>query len=147
MAVDFAANLKQQIRLEARRAFVAAVRDMADQARTDPGNGRGGGGGIIPKDKGALQSGIEVSITSATTDVMRAEVRSTTTNRGFDYPAHLDQSGSLGGSRATGRSARYLANLKGGGAPVGNPHAGWFDRFFTDARWDAALQSQWSRLT
>lgn len=150
---DFAGALKNDIRIDARRVFVAAVRQLEDEFKSSPpGSVRSGvgAGGRVPYDTGDLQASSRTSGFSLTTDLLRAEFDVTATRNGFEYPTFLNDRETVGGSRATGRSAKYLSTLKNGGAPVSNVHFKWFEDWLLDGgsgdRFGRALDEQFQRI-
>lgn len=145
MADAFATQLATELRIDARRVFVAAVRKFAEDFRTGPAGSvklGNAGGGRVPRDTGRLQTSMKVSNMSLVTDLLVADVTVTAKNRGADYPAILDAGGRVGG-----RTRRAVAKSGGSsGRAWTDWWATWLGENGGDDRWLRSLAAEFDRI-
>lgn len=122
-------QLELALRLRAREVFDSALRETVAEVKAD-----------APKLTGATERGIRFQNRSVTGRVLRAEIVSTATNQGFDYPAYLNVTRRVAPTRA-----KYLRFTVGGQTVFSkgfdNTHFRW---------WTASLgldtgETVWSR--
>ena len=130
--MSFESDLEAAVRRHARTWVGKAAPKMALNANNN---------GITPRDTGQLADGLQDGPVRMSGSTIESDIRSTNTNKGFDYPDYLDKVFAVLPTRR-----KFLRWFGPGGQPIfsrgfSNVHKGWWKKVVTQAAWRQALEA------